>query len=432
MSTLASPRLAFIAPFKPFLREFGAVLLPPLGLLMVGMALAWLIDGMPMDSMLALIWAPPIFSLAGAVMGWRLHRTRGSFVLLCLGIAGAVYAGLLTGGVDDGPTGQVIYAALAILLPLNLAVFPFLAEKGLFTGAGVNRLGLILLQMLVIAFIGAEGEAEGTLVLQKAAAEVLHFRILHHDYDYWSYLPQPAILVFAIAAPVLLVRAVKVRQPMEAGYLIALVSAFLALHQVGQGSAPPALLLGGIAAMIAALFQESYHMAFRDELTGLPARRALMADLRNLGDDYALAMGDIDKFKSFNDTYGHDVGDQVLRMVAQKLATVGGGGRAYRYGGEEFTIVFPGKTAKEAAPFLDEVRQTIEAARFRIRAGIDRRDEATAKASAHNGEIVQVTISLGVAHPRGDRPDIEAVMKAADVALYASKDGGRNRVTAAR
>lgn len=78
-------------------------------------------------------------------------------------------------------------------------------------------------------------------------------------------------------------------------------------------------------------------------------------------------MADVDHFKAFNDTHGHDVGDQVLRMVAAQLRRVSGGGYAYRYGGEEFTLVFPGKTAVEAMPYLETVRQAIEAYQMRLR-----------------------------------------------------------------
>ena len=99
------------------------------------------------------------------------------------------------------------------------------------------------------------------------------------------------------------------------------------------------------------VMETSYAMAFRDELTDLPARRALMRDLEGMGRLYAAAMVDVDHFKRFNDRYGHDVGDQVLRMVAAKLAKAPGGGRAYRYGGEEFALLYPGKSRDDALPY---------------------------------------------------------------------------------
>src|SRR3546814_5904189 len=74
----------------------------------------------------------------------------------------------------------------------------------------------------------------------------------------------------------------------------------------------------------AAVAHEAYQMAFRDELTGLPGRRALNERMQRLGRNYVLAMSDVDHFKKFNDTHGHDVGDQVLRLVASKLSKISG------------------------------------------------------------------------------------------------------------
>ena len=108
-------------------------------------------------------------------------------------------------------------------------------------------------------------------------------------------------------------------------------------------------------------------MAYRDQLTGLSARRALNEALQRVGGQYTVAMVDIDHFKKFNDRYGHDIGDQVLRMVAAKLAEVGGGGRAFRYGGEEFTILFPGRAVDESLPYLERIRKAVEETRFTVR-----------------------------------------------------------------
>src|SRR5207244_6077403 len=103
--------------------------------------------------------------------------------------------------------------------------------------------------------------------------------------------------------------------------------------------------------------------------TGLHSRRAFNDALLRLKPPYAVAAVDIDHFKSINDTYGHDIGDQVLRMVASKLARVGGGGDPFRVGGEEFTILFPGRTGKEIVDILELLRLNIESSTFRVRSG---------------------------------------------------------------
>ncbi len=182
----------------------------------------------------------------------------------------------------------------------------------------------------------------------------------------------------------------------------------------------------------AAVLQDTFRMAFRDELTGIPSRRALNERLSGLGRTYTVAMVDVDHFKKFNDTYGHDLGDQVLKMVAAQIADVSGGGKAYRYGGEEFTILFPGKEAAEALPHLEALRREIESYRLALR-GTDRPKKSKGGKRQRGGwrgkDAVSVTVSIGVAE-RNDRLDTpQAVIEAADRALYRAKDRGRNRVS---
>ncbi len=117
----------------------------------------------------------------------------------------------------------------------------------------------------------------------------------------------------------------------------------------------------------AAVVQDSHRLAFYDELTGLPGRRALNERLESLDGGFTLAMVDIDRFKAFNDTWGHDVGDQVLKLVAARLQRVGGGGTAYRYGGEEFTILFPGRRATSVMEHLESLRKSIESYKLTLR-----------------------------------------------------------------
>ena len=182
-----------------------------------------------------------------------------------------------------------------------------------------------------------------------------------------------------------------------------------------------------------AVAHEAYQMAFRDELTGLPGRRALNEHLQRLGRQYVIAMADVDHFKQFNDTHGHDVGDQVLRVVAGQLRKISGGGKAYRYGGEEFTLVFPGKTIEQCLPHLEVVRAAVEGYLLQLREQGQRpRDDQQGrqKRRAKAAGSVSVTISIGVAQRQAAQLTTEAVLKAADQALYSAKGAGRNRVVA--
>ena len=173
---------------------------------------------------------------------------------------------------------------------------------------------------------------------------------------------------------------------------------------------------------------DSYFLAYRDELTGLPSRRALNQYALSLGGKYSTAMLDIDHFKKFNDNYGHDIGDQVLKLVAVKLAQVKGGGKVFRYGGEEFTVVFPRKNSSDVLPALEQIRQAVADYKITIRHPI-RKNKKARKASQSNAiKTVSVTISIGVS-TRENKQSFDQTIKKADEALYRAKKKGRNNVS---
>jgi diguanylate cyclase (GGDEF)-like protein len=183
--------------------------------------------------------------------------------------------------------------------------------------------------------------------------------------------------------------------------------------------------------VLVAVLQESHRLAFRDELTNLPSRRALEERLPGLGPIYTIAMVDVDRFKQFNDTHGHDVGDQVLKLVATRLAGVEGGGVSYRYGGEEFCIVFPDRTLDQTLPHLERLREDVEKYRMAVRGG-DRpreKDKGMRLRSVRASErTLSVTVSIGAAERDDTLIGPSLVIRAADEALYRAKHAGRNRV----
>ncbi len=178
-----------------------------------------------------------------------------------------------------------------------------------------------------------------------------------------------------------------------------------------------------------------FRLAYHDELTGLPARRAFNDSVAALRGGYSLAMVDIDHFKRINDRYGHDVGDQVLRKVGARLARIDFG-RAYRYGGEEFAVVMPATDQGEAVERLEELRELIAKEPFGLRT-TPRGGARSGKSRSRRGKSSaarksrRVTVSIGVAQSAAGRSASE-VLKAADQALYRAKRAGRNRVTRGR
>lgn len=168
--------------------------------------------------------------------------------------------------------------------------------------------------------------------------------------------------------------------------------------------------------------QELHRLASRDPMTGCFNRRAFFEAAesafeaaRSAHKGLCCIMSDIDHFKSFNDTYGHAVGDQVIQVVARALT---GGIRPTdilcRYGGEEFCILLPGATPAEAAEVAERLRAEIE---------------VHAQSSIRGTQVRKITSSFGVASLFTGAKTLQELIDQADQALYRSKEGGRNRVT---
>jgi diguanylate cyclase (GGDEF)-like protein len=245
------------------------------------------------------------------------------------------------------------------------------------------------------------------------------------------------------------VRFLLTRKPVESALLWSLCSVALALRSAETPRLSTLYWTTGACILAASIVENSYLLAYHDELTTLPSRRAFNDALLRLKHPYSIAVVDIDHFKRFNDTYGHDTGDQVLRLVAAKLARVTGGGEAYRCGGEEFMILFLGKTTEDVFPHLDQLRGIIESSEFRMRGndrrqaarGADRRGERSPRrnkkghvirqlAEEKVADALRVTISIGAA-ASSEKSEADSVLKAADKALYRAKENGRNRVETA-
>ena len=310
--------------------------------------------------------------------------------------------------------GKAVYTAAVVLVPINCLAALVGRERGVRYGAGYRWLVILAAEVFLIFW----------------------FSRTSLSFDPWWLRSPPTPLVgrvmFAAALVAALWRAYAERKPLQIADAGALVAFFIGAEWVDRSHVFAAFMTAAGAMLLAALLQESHQLAFRDELTGLLGRRALQERLRSLGPRYALAMVDIDHFKKFNDAHGHDIGDQVLKLVAGRLANVAGGGVAYRYGGEEFSVLFPDRDAAQAMPHLEAVRGAIERYRMAVRAD-DRPkepdDTVTLRGNKQPQKTLSVTISIGVAERGGELRSPAQVLKAADDALYRAKEAGRNRLS---
>jgi diguanylate cyclase (GGDEF)-like protein len=359
---------------------------------------------------------PLIIWTVGILLAWRFQRSRLVFALLVLALAErALWHGASTPGIASS-----VIAAAAFLVPLNLMVIFLLRERGIMAGRGGWRL---------LVFVGQPAAAAGLILFFPAETQKwLHYQMLPLAVPGQSFLPQPALLAFSLVLLFFWFMLLCRRGVLESGFFWATV-ATVAAFVVQPG--PLSIIYLGMAGLIliVAVVEVAYSMAFRDDLTGLPARRALNEALLRLDHTYALAMVDIDFFKKFNDKYGHDVGDQVLCMVAAKLKTISGGGRPFRYGGEEFTILFPGKTQAEVLPHLEKMREMIAGTTFVVRGkNRSRLKPVSGKTVQGSRQKTTVTVSIGLAAANGRTRRPREVLKAADQALYQAKKNGRNQV----
>jgi len=366
-----------------------------------------------------------------AISAW-FNRGRALIMLVSL-LAG--YAGFhIAGGDPGGETfaGRAVFTALAVLVPFNVLLASFFPDGGVRQHRNYRWLLLGLAEILIVIWIAYAGRSDlsGT-----AWHDVLDSRLLRSP-------PTPLVarVMIAVAFVAALLRAWPRRgpkelrkepRPVDIGIASALVAFFVACEMKGGQGVFSAFIAAAGVMLLVAVLQESHRLAFRDELTNLPSRRALEERLAGLGPRYAVAMADVDHFKQFNDAHGHHVGDQVLKLVAARLARIEGGGVSYRYGGEEFCVLFPDRSLEEAMPHLERLRKDIEDYRIAVRGG-DRpkaREAGSRLRAARSPEkTLSVTVSVGAAE-RDDtliRPLL--VIRAADEALYRAKRAGRNRV----
>ena len=409
-------------------------LLIPGGILLLGVVVlvysGWLTLALPSLSFLyycALI--------GGMLLAWRFHSSRTFFALVVLFLAQEAIAAFGGGHVSPGTPGWMALQAAAVLVPLDFVLIALMHERG-FTVTAIAPVGLFLfVQSVIVA------------VLCRAAEDLPGSGVRVHHVATAVTLPSYALVVFAAACVFLLARFLITRKPVDSAFLWSLSSFFLCLRFAGVARVSTVYSATAACILAASIIENSYLLAYHDELTTLPSRRAFNDALLRLQAPYSIAVVDIDHFKRFNDTYGHDTGDQVLRLVAAGLSRVTGGGHAYRCGGEEFNILFPGKTTLEVVDHLEQLRAAIERSEFRLRAGDrrqasrgpDRRNERT-RGRARKGHAIRelaqeksqaplsVTVSIGVATSEEQEFVPDLVLQAADKALYRAKANGRNRV----
>jgi diguanylate cyclase (GGDEF)-like protein len=365
-----------------------------------------------------LVYAIAVIAL---VLGWRFNRSRIAFAAL-VALLGFHLSAVVPGSWRSvSPTAlDSVSVLLALALPINFAGIAFLKERGVLTASGIAVIAVLLVQ--------------GVLIYQFAHGKWFHgieptlSRLAVQEGLRFPHLPLVSQLVALGGILLFALRLILWRSPIDAGLLAAMILTTLALQYPGSADTVAVFAIAAILSIQVALLQDSHARVYIDELTGLRARRALEEQFLRLGRRYTIAMIDVDHFKNFNDRFGHDVGDQALRYVAKHLERTGGGARAFRYGGEEFTLLFPRKGLADVLETVDALRERIASETFAVR-GRSRPDKKPKVKSESNSSVrVPLTVSIGLAQPDTAHITPQEVVQRADEQLYRAKRSGRNRV----
>jgi len=312
----------------------------------------------------------------------------------------------------------LIYA-ISILLPLNIIAQNSLKERGIISRHGLIRMAAILVQILFISLLLWLGSKTMHRPFNVILFDSLKLKGL--------LIPQLSLLGFIAAALVIGVKSILNTSTLNLNQIILLLACLLSMQFARNDLYGSLFISLAASSILIAILLNSYSLAYLDELTGLPSRRALKQELSSLGKKYSVAMLDIDHFKKLNDTYGHDVGDQILKMVATRIRRVPGASKTFRYGGEEFTVVFPNKTLNEAHANAKEICKAIAKSPFVLRNKRRPKKKPPFLTKSRASKKIDVTISIGVAQKTGRHKTAQDAIKSADNALYRAKEKGRNR-----
>ncbi|MCG6235222.1 GGDEF domain-containing protein [Vibrio furnissii] len=363
---------------------------------------------------------PYVLFIAAIAIAHLFKQSRMAMVASAMLICYWVIQSRLQTPLSSGST-LLELSLLAILLPVACLLSYAFKNGGLFSRGFATYLGILAMFGVWCFLIITQYESGGFAQLSEG---------LLYSVDQVSKLPFILVLYLAALVGVTSIFVLTKNRLMDVViYTSILLAANTFIFFQIQYVSSTMFSLAGVL-LILYLLSASYEMAFNDRLTQLPGRHALELDMRHLGRKFTVAMVDVDHFKSFNDSYGHETGDDVLKLVAARLRMVQGRAKVYRYGGEEFTVLFKGKTAEQAMDYLELLRADIEAYDLVIRnlESRPKNDKDGAKQRSDSKRMsVNITVSIGLCDSTLQRDPNEA-LKFADQALYAAKKAGRNCV----
>jgi diguanylate cyclase (GGDEF)-like protein len=327
------------------------------------------------------------------------------------------------------PASQIFYL-LTLLSPALLITYELLPQRSCLQLQGLLTVLLVPLIILLVAGLLAINHS----LFLSSATDALSTSLIG------SYLSALSWMLYFVAVGLSLGLSLYQHQSIHNSVLGCALMSLITYGWI-QLNSISAFMFSGMGLLLTINLTISLlQIGYRDDLTQIGNRRALQQTAKTLRGPYSIAMVDADYFKKINDQFGHDLGDQALRVIASLLNQTAEGGKPFRYGGEEFCLLFRGKTEQEVLNALEACRQAIANYDMvvrdkQLRPKKLKQGEPRRGASKRKGNL-RLTVSIGVAssdkaHSSNSFNPFEQVLKRADQALYRAKASGRNCIQAA-
>lgn len=347
------------------------------------------------------------------LMGLSFKRSRLLYAVILLALAGFILH-------KNNVTLNLNLFLISLFLPLNFFVVYNMHERGVLQFSFWKYSIMLIIQILLYLYISGHEKVFADNVFDVSTIEQPFLSsLLLSKFCLGVYL---SVLIYFVADFILK------KDFSDSGFFWSFLATMLTFNTSFNTESQIFCLTSSGFILLVSFVLRSYDVAYKDKLTQLPSRRSFDEAIADLRGKYSIGLIDIDFFKKFNDKYGHDVGDQVLKMVASRLSKVGGGGKAYRYGGEEFAILFSNKDKKYSYEHLEELRKDIGIQQFSVRGKKRPKKKPMIPVFFSKDKTEKITVSIGVAENTEKLSLVEDVIKAADNALYKAKKEGRNRV----